>query len=99
MKIVLDYFKDKFSVREINVSEIKPFSHAEVVIYCDEPLSRTNGEIERKVESYLSKKLASLSIKAEWDNSSVCYKLQDNKSCSYPRISKLIMGINFSFNF
>ena len=95
MRLELDYFDNEFSIEKAGLSKVHPFSHAEAVINCDQPLSNTRGILEHKVEKFLSDKLSHRGIKAKWDNSSEGYQLQPRGSKDFPRINKLEMGIDF----
>lgn len=91
----INYFNGEFSITKANLSEVQPFSHADVTINCDQPLSNTGGILEHKVEKFLSDKLSHRGIKAKWDNSSEGYQLQPRGSKEFPRINKLEMGVDF----
>ena len=52
-----DYFNGEFSIKDTDFSEVKPFSHTNVVVNCDQPLCRTNGPLERNVADFISKTL------------------------------------------
>lgn len=95
MKIYLDYFNDEFRMKNADLSKVKPFSHANVVVNCDQLLSRTNGPLEREVEKYLSNALVHARIKARWDRSSEWTQSQRVEKREFPRINKLIMGVDF----
>ena len=43
MKIELNYFDEKFSIKDADFSKVLPFSHADVVVNCDQTLSSTGG--------------------------------------------------------
>ena len=97
MKIELNYFDGEFSVKDADFSKIQPFSHTDVVVYCDQALSSTGGLLERKVGKFLSDVLLPMGIKAKWDKSSEWYQLQlqQSKGNEPPNIIKLGMGIDF----
>lgn len=95
MKIELNYFDGEFSIIDADFSKVQPFSHADVVINCDEPLCRTNGPLEREVERFLSKRLVSASIIPRWDHSSEWTQSKRTVECEFPRINRLKLGINF----
>lgn len=95
MNILLDYFNGEFKTISADFSKVRPFSHAEVIVNCDEPLSRTNGPLEREVERYLSKRLVSASIIPRWDHSSEWTQSKRMVEREFPRINRLKMGVNF----
>ena len=95
MKIELNYFDEKFSIKDVDFSKVLPFSHADVVVNCDQTLSSTGGLLERKVEKFLSDAVIPLGIKAKWDKSSEWYQSQQREDNNPPRISKLGMGMDF----
>lgn len=95
MKIKLNYFDDQFSITNADFSKIQPFSHADVVVNCDQTLSSTGGELERKVEHYLSNVFSSIGVKAKWDKETEWYQLQQRERNNSPRINKLRLGIDF----
>ena len=95
MKIELNYFDEEFSIKDADFSKVQPFSHADVVVNCDQPLNRTNGPLEREVEKFLSMSLAPTRIKARWDRSSEWTQSQRVEKHEFPRINKLIMGVDF----
>lgn len=95
MKIELDYFDDQFSIKNADFSKIQPFSHSDVIVNCDQPLSDTSGILERKVERFLSDTVSSMRLKAKWDEASEWHQLQQRDENNPPRISKLGMGMNF----
>ena len=97
MIIELNYFDGEFSIKDADLSKVQPFSHTDVVINCDEPLSRTNGPLEREVERFLSKRLASARIIPRWDHSSEWTQSKRTAEREFPRINRLKMGINFDF--
>lgn len=94
MKIVLDFFDEKFCIKDADFSKVHPFSHAKVIVNCDLPRNLTNGPLERKVEAFLSQVTG---LNARWDNSSELIQMQQVSQKELPRISKLGMGINFNF--
>lgn len=91
MKIELDYFNEEFSIKDADLSNVKPFSHADVIVNCDQPLSRTHGPLEKEVAEYLSN---ALECDAKWDQASEWAQPQQMGKHEFPRISKLKMGIN-----
>ena len=95
MIIILDYYNDEFRMKNADLSKVKPFSHANVVVNCDQPLSSTNGPLEREVEKFLSNALVQARIKARWDRSSEWTQSQRVDKFEFPRINKLIMGVDF----
>lgn len=95
MIIKINYFDENFSIKEADFSKLQPYSHADVIVNCDQPLSSTSGILEHKVERFLSSILSSKGIKAKWDKSSEWYQSQQREGNNPPRISKLGMGINF----
>lgn len=95
MDLLFDYFDDDFRSMNADYSEIIPFSHANVIVNCNQPLSNINGKLERRVEEYLNHQLAPLGIKARWDRSTEWYQLQERDGKRPPRISRLGLGINF----
>lgn len=95
MKIELNYFDEKFSIKDADFAKVQPFSHADVVVNCDQALSSTGGILERKVEQFLSGELMPLGIKVKWDKSSEWYQLQQREYNNPPCISKLGMGLDF----
>ena len=95
MKIELNYFDDQFSIKNADFSKIQPFSHSDVIVNCDQPLSDTRGILERKVEQFLSDTVSSMGIKAKWDKASEWHQLQQGDRNNPPRISRLGMGMNF----
>ncbi len=95
MKIELNYFDDQFSIKNVDSFKIQPFSHADVVVNCDQTLSSTGGELERKVEHYLSNVFSSIGVKAKWDKELEWYQLQQRERNKFPRINKLKLGIDF----
>lgn len=95
MKIIINYFDEKFSIKYADFSKIQPFSHADVVVNCDQTLSDTGGILERKVEQFLSDTVLPFGITAKWDKSSEWNHLQQRVGNNLPRISKLGMGIDF----
>ena len=95
MKIELNYFDEKFSIKDVDFSKVLPFSQADVVVNCDQTLSSTGGLLERKVEKFLSDAVIPLGIKAKWDKSSEWYQSQQREDNNPPRISKLGMGMDF----
>jgi len=95
MKIELNYFDEEFIIKDADFSKVLPFSHADVVVNCDQALSSTGGILERKVEQFLSKAVLPSGVKAKWDKSSEWNQLQQREGNVPPRISKLGMGIDF----
>lgn len=95
MKIELNYFDDQFSIKNADFSQIQPFSHSDVIVNCDQPLSDTSGILERKVEQFLSDTVSSMGIKAKWDKASEWHQLQQRDGNNPPRISRLGMRMNF----
>lgn len=95
MKIELNYFDEVFCIKDADFSKVQPFSHADVVVNCDQPRSCIHGVLERKVESFLSETLAPFGIKAKWDKASEWHQLQQRECNEAPRISKLGMGMDF----
>lgn len=95
MKIELNYFNEEFSIKEADLSKVQPFSHADVIVNCDHPLSHINGLLEREVEEFLSKRLAPYGIKARWDHSEEWTQSQRMVEREFPRINRLKLGINF----
>ena len=95
MKIELNYFDEKFSIKDADFSKVQPFGHADVVVNCDQVLSSTGGVLERKVEQFLSNEVLPLGVKAKWDKSSEWHQLQQKAGNNPPRISKLGMGLDF----
>lgn len=95
MKIELNYFDEKFSVKDADFSKIQRFGHADVVVNCDQALSSTGGILERKVEQFLSDAVIPFGVKTKWDKSSEWHQLQQRKGNNPPRISKLGMGMDF----
>lgn len=95
MKIELNYFDDQFCIKNADFSQIQPFSHADVIVNCDLPLSDTSGILERKVEQFLSDTVSSMGIKVNWDKASGWHQLQQRDGNNPPRISRLGMGMNF----
>lgn len=95
MKIELNYFDEEFCVKDADFSMVQPFSHADVVVNCDQALSSTGGILERKVEQFLSDAVLPFGVKAKWDKSSEWNQLRQREGNNPPRISKLGMGIDF----
>lgn len=95
MRIRLDYSNGEFFVNECDLSQVRPFGRAEVEVNCDQPLCRTTGPLEHEVEGFLNKLFASLKIKAQWDPASDGYRPRPVERYELPRISKLLMGVNF----
>lgn len=95
MKIELNYFNEEFSVKDADFLKVQPFSHVDVDVNCNQPLSSTGGILERKVEQFLSNAVKPMGIKAKWDESSEWYELQQREGNNLPRISKLRMGMDF----
>lgn len=95
MKMELYYFDEEFSIKDADFSKIQPFSHADVVVNCDQALSSTRGILERKVEQFLSDKFSSVGVQAKWDKASEWHQLQQREGNNPPRINKLGMGIDF----
>lgn len=89
-----DYFNGEFSIKDTDFSEVKPFSHTNVVVNCDQPLCRTNGPLERNVADFISK---TLGLKAKWDHFSEWTQSQRVEQHEFPRINKLEMGIDIDF--
>lgn len=87
----------KFKMRNADLSKVKPFSHADVVVNCDQPLSSIRGILEKRVEKYLCDVLAPSGVKASWDKLSEWYQEQCGERKEFPRISKLGMGVDFDF--
>lgn len=92
MKIELDYFDEVFCIKDADFSKVNPFCHADVIVNCDQPLSQTNGPLERKVANYLSKVSG---IKARWYRSTEWTQPQLVDKHTPPRISKLGMRVEF----
>lgn len=97
MKIILNYFDEEFSIKDADFSKIQPFSHADVVVNCDQALSSTGGILERKVEKFLSDVISPMGVKAKWDKSSEWHQFQQREGYYPPRINKLGMGIDVVF--
>lgn len=97
MKIEIDNFNGEFEIKNGDLSKVKPFSHADVIVNCDQPLSNIRGGLEHRVEKYLSDLLAPSRIKVFWDKSTEWYQEQNREEKEFPRISKLGMGVNFDF--
>lgn len=95
MKIELNYFDEEFSIKDADFSKVLPFSHADVVVNCDQTLSSIGGLLERKVEKFLSDGVIPLGIKAKWDKSSEWYQSQQREDNNPPRINKLGIGMDF----
>lgn len=95
MKIELNYFDEVFSIKDADFSNVQPFSHANVVVNCSQPLSSTGGMLEHKVEKFLSETLVPFGIKAKWDKASEWHQLQQRESKESPRISKFGMEMDF----
>ena len=95
MKIELNYFDEEFSIKDADFSKVLPFSHANVVVNCDQTLSSIRGLLERKVEKFLSNVVSPMGLKAKWDKSSEWYQPQQREGNNPPRISKLGMGVDF----
>ena len=94
MEIILDYYNNEFRTKNADFSKVKPFSHADVIINCDQPLSRTTGPLEREIAVFLEKKLAPFGIRARWDHSSEWIQSQRVEEHELPHISRLKMGVN-----
>lgn len=97
MIIEIDEVNEKFETRNGKLPQVKPFSHADVVVNCNQPLSSIGGALEHRVERYLSDLLAPSGIKVRWDKSSEYYQEQNREEKDFPRISKLGMGVDFYF--
>ena len=95
MRIEINYFDDKFSIKDADLSKVQPFSHANVVVNCDLLLSETGGILERKVEEYLSGTVSTSGLRAKWDKQQERYQLQQRGANHPPRISELVMGVDF----
>lgn len=95
MSIEINYFDEKFCIKDADFSRVQPFGHADVIVNCNQPLSSTGGIIERKVEQFLSNVVLQFGVKAKWDKSSEWYQLRQREGINPPHISKLRMGINF----
>ena len=95
MKIEINYFDEEFSVKKADFSKVQPFGHADVVVNCDQALSRIGGILEGEVEHFLSDTISSMGIKAKWDKASEWYRLQQSEGKEPPRINKIGMGIDF----
>lgn len=95
MIIELNYFDEVFSIKDADFSKVQPFSHADVVVNCNQPLSSTGGMLERKVAKFLSDTVSPMGVKAKWDKASEWHQLQQRESNEAPRISKLGMGMDF----
>jgi len=91
MKIELDYFNEEFCIKDADFSEVKPFSHVNVIVNCDQPLCRINGPLEQEVADYISRTSGS---KAKWDHFSEWTQPQQVEKHEFPRISKLEMGLD-----
>lgn len=94
MDIELDFFNEKFNIKHAVRAKLKPFSHIDVVVNCDQPLSRTNGPLERDVEAFLSKTFAPLGLKTKWSHSPGWVQKQRVGNHEFPRISRFGMGID-----
>lgn len=94
MIIELDYFDDVFCIKDADLSKVNPFCHADVIVNCDQPLSRTNGPLEQDVADFISK---TSGRKAKWDHFSECTQPQQVEKLEFPRINKLEMGIDIDF--
>ena len=96
MKIELNYFEGVFCIKEADLQKVQPFSHADVVVNCDQPLSNTGGILERKVEKFISETLSPMGIKAKWDKSfGEWHQPQQREHNAPPRICKLGLGMFF----
>jgi hypothetical protein len=95
MKIELNYYSGTFSVKKADFSKIQPFSHADVVVNCNQPLANSRGILERKVEIFLSEVLSPIGVRAKWDKLSEWQQSQPREGNNPPRISKLGLGIDF----
>lgn len=95
MRIELNYFDEKFSIKSADFSKVQPISHADVVVNCDQSLSNSGGILERKVEKFLSDAVSPIGLKAKWDKLSEWQQFQQRGGNNPPRISKLGLGIDF----
>lgn len=96
MKIELNYFDGEFCIKDADLQKVQPFSHADVVVNCDQPLSSTGGILEREVEKFISEEFSPMGIKAKWDKSSgEWHQPQPREHNAPPRISKLGFGMDF----
>lgn len=98
MKIILDYFDDDFRISGNPAMNVRPFDHAEITVNCDQPRCRINGPLEREVETFLNKVISPVGLKARWDKSQEVYYSQPSMRHEFPRINKLIMGVDFDLD-